>query len=110
MVLTMLNGYPDFIGYRQAFAGYGTGPTSYNATTGDVVTLSNNRRFIDVLWGGVQSLSGTYTVFARPSGTGERQTWSLHWFTTSNMTEVTTASNTNLSGETVQIGGYCGQF
>jgi hypothetical protein len=110
MILTMVNGYPDYIGYRQAFAGYGTGPKSYDATTGDVVTLSNNRRFIDVLFGGVQSLSGTYTVFARPSGSGERQTWALHWFTTANMTEVTTVSATNLSAETVQIGGFCGQF
>lgn len=110
MILTMVNGYPDYTGYRQSFAGYGTGPTSYNAITGDVVTLSNNRRFIDVLFGGVQSLSGTYTVQARPSASGERVTWALHWFVTATGAEVTTVSNTNLSGETVQVGGFCGQW
>ena len=110
MILNFINGYPDYVGYRQLFAGYGTGPTSYNATTGDVVTLQNPRRFIDVLFGGAQTLSGTYTVFARPSATGERQKWSLHWFVTATMAEVTTVSATNLSGETVQLGGCCGQY
>jgi hypothetical protein len=110
MILQFLNGYPDFIGDRQAFAGYGTGPTSYNATTGDLITLQNPRRFIDVIFGGVQTLSGTYTVYPRVSATGERQKWSLHWFVTATGAEVTTVSATNLSGETVQIGGFCGQF
>lgn len=110
MILTLLQGYPDFIGKRQAFAGYGTGPTSYNATTGDVLTLQNPRLYIDAVFGGVQTVSGTYTIQARPAATGERQAWALHWFVTATGAEVTTVSNTYLSAEKVQLGGYCGQY
>ena len=107
MILTMVNGYPDFIGYRQAFCGYGTGPASY-VTGGDPVTLQNNRRFIDVLFGGMLSLSGNYEVKAIPSATGERVTWKAVWFVVSTGAQV--GSSVNLSGETVQMGGYCGQW
>lgn len=113
MILTMVNGYPDFIGYRQAFAGYGTGPASYLAT-GDPVTLQNKRRFIDVLFGGAMSLSGNYLVNAQPSATGERVTWTAQWFYANGAHGGTAgaevSAGTNLSAETVQMGGFCGQF
>lgn len=107
MILTMVNGYPDFIGYRQAFAGYGTGPASY-VTGGDPVTLQNNRRFIDVLFGGAVTVSGTYIVYAKPSTSGERITWNAVWYVAATGAQVT--ANVNLSGETVQMGGFCGQW
>jgi len=108
MILTMLNGYPDYIGYRQAFAGYGSGPASYSQTTGDVVTLSNNRRFIDVIQGWQLSQSGTYYVRPWLQVTGERQTWTLLWYVTATNAQV--ANGVNLSAETVQLFGTCGQF
>lgn len=113
MILTMVNGYPDFIGYRQAFCGYGAGPASY-VSGGDPVTLQNNRRFIDVLFGGMLSLSGNYYVLAIPSASGERVTWSAQWFYANGALGGTAGAQvsaaTVLSGETVQMGGFCGQF
>jgi hypothetical protein len=114
MILTMVNGYPDYIGYRQAFAGYGTGPASY-VTGGDPVTLQNNRRFIDVLFGGVLSVSKNYYVLAFPSASGERITWSVMWLyapgnTVGGTANTQVAAAANLSGETVQLGGFCGQW
>jgi len=78
MILNFTNGYPDYIGYRQAFCGWGNGPASYVAG-GDPTTLQNSRRMIDVLFGGMLSLSGNYIVDAIPSATGERQTWYAVW-------------------------------
>lgn len=107
MILEFLNGYPDYVGYRQLFAGSGTGPASY-VTGGDSVTLENNRRFIDVLFGGNLTLSGTYFVRSIPSAAQERATWKVKWFVTSTGAEV--GAGTNLSGETIVLGGFCGQF
>jgi hypothetical protein len=107
MILTMVNGYPDYIGYRQAFCGYGNGPASY-VTGGDPVTLQNNRRFIDVLFGGMKTVSGTYIVYAQPSASGERITWNAVWYVAATGAQVT--PTTPLSAETVQMGGFCGQY
>ncbi len=114
MILTFLNGYPDYVGYRQLFAGYGNGPASY-VTGGDPVTLENNRRYIDVLFGGALSLSGNYYVRAIPAATGARQNWKVVWYYAPGNTVGGTANNqvtaaANLSGETVQMGGFCGQW
>ena len=106
MILEFFNGYPDFIGYRQAFAGSGVGPASY-VTGGDTVTLENPRRFIDVIFGGNLTLSGTYFVRSIPSAAQERATWKVKWYVTSTNAEV--APGTNLAGETIVLGGYCGQ-
>jgi hypothetical protein len=107
MILQFFNGYPDFIGYRQAFAGSGTGPASY-VTGGDPVTLQNPRRFIDVFFGGALTLSGTYYVLPIPAAAEERTTWKAVWRVTSTNAEVGAA--VDLSGETVVLGGFCGQF
>lgn len=107
MILTFNNGYPDYIGYRQAFVGHGTGPASYLAA-GDPVTLQNSRRFIDILFGGMVTLSGTYIVNAFPSATGERITWKAIWIVAA--TGAPVAPGTVLSGETVTMGGFCGQY
>jgi len=106
MILTFVNGYPDYVGYRQLFAGYGNGPASY-VTGGDPVTLQNNRRYIDVLFSAL-TVSGTYLVRGIPAAAGERQTWKVKWFVVSTGAEVGAA--VNLSAETVQMGGFCGQY
>jgi hypothetical protein len=109
MVVTLQEGlYPDFVGRRMIFAGDGTGPASYVAG-GDPVTLANPRLYIDYLSSGsLSNGAGTYYVQAIKSGTGSRQTWKYKWYTTSNATEVTAA--TNLSAASVPVGGFCGQF
>src|SRR5271167_3639223 len=102
MIIQLQEGlYPDFVGRRMIFAGSGASlPTSYSQTTGDPVTLSNPRLYIDVLFGGMQTINGTYTLQARPAGVGSRQAWSFHWFVTATGAEV--ANATNLSGQSVE--------
>jgi len=112
MILTFYNGYPDYIGYRQAFLGSGTGPSSY-ATNGDPTTLQNARRLIDVIFGPVLTLSNNYFVVPYPAATGERQVWYAKWYYAKSSlgtvwTEVSAA--TDLSRETVVMGGFCGQW
>lgn len=106
MQLTLLQGYPDLVGRRANFAGSGVGPTSYNQTTGDVVSIP--RQYIDVLFGGVQDTTGTYTLQARPSLAGSRASWALHWFVTATGAEV--ANAVNLSAFSVVVGGFYGQY
>jgi hypothetical protein len=108
MQLTLLKGYPDFVGKRAIFVGYGTGPASYSQTTGDVVAFPLTNWYIDSIDSGTMTVSGTYFVRAQPAGVGARQAWTLHWFATSGGAEVSNA--TNLSAEKLQIGGNVGQY
>lgn len=77
MQLTFLQGYPDYVGKRFNFAGYGTGPASYDPT-GDPIALPRYNNYIDVVFP-AQSISGAYSITAVPSGYGSRQTWKLFW-------------------------------
>ena len=108
MQLTLLKGYPDLIGRRMAFCGYGTGPTSYNSTTGDTITIPGYERYIDIVLEAAEDPTGTYYAVARPSAVGARATWSLFWFTASNSTPVSNA--TNLSAYSLQIAGFMGEY
>lgn len=103
----LLEGYPDFIGRRIAWCGYGNGPKSY-VTGGDVVTLPGFKMYIDVIFAGGFSVSGTYYVDAIQQGVGARQTWKIIWTVASTDAEV--APGTDLSAEQVQIGGFGGTF
>ena len=108
MQLTLLKGYPDFVGKRATFVGFGTGPASYSQTTGDVIQFPLTNWYIDAINGSPMTVSGTYFVRPQPAGTGARQAWTLHWFVTSSGNEVGNA--TNLSAEKLQIGGAVGQY
>jgi len=77
MQLTFLHGYPDYVGKRLIFAGYGSGPASYLAT-GDPVVLPRYGNYIDIIFSAL-SVSGNYQVTAQPSSFGARATWSLLW-------------------------------
>lgn len=107
MQLTLLKGYPDLVGRRQIFAGYGNGPTSYNITTGDPVIIPGYEKYIDAVFSGI-SVSGTYRVDAGPAAAGARQPWALTWSVVSTGAEV--ANAVNLSAEVVQIGGFIGEY
>jgi hypothetical protein len=78
MQLTYLHGYPDRIGKRFAFAGYGNGLASYT-TGGDLIVLPSYDNYVDAVFGPVYSVSGNYLVTPIPSGYGPRQTWKLKW-------------------------------
>jgi hypothetical protein len=78
MNLTLLKGYPDFVGKRATFVGYGNGPASY-ARGGDVVTLPLPGYYIDAMDGGASSVSGNYIASPIPSSVGPRATWKVRW-------------------------------
>jgi hypothetical protein len=107
MNLQLYKGYPDRIGKRLAFAGFGTGPTSYSQATRDPVSINAFQNYIDVLHGAI-TVSGTFTVQPIPSGPGPRQTWKLRWIVFATGAEV--ANGVNLSAETVVLGGLGGTY
>jgi hypothetical protein len=119
MQLSLLKGYPDFVGKRATFVGYGSGPASYVQYTaatapaagsgGDPLTLPLPNYYIDsVDSSGQSTVSGTYYVRMATSGVGPRQKWALIWYVTATNAQV--AAAVNLSAEQVQIGGKCGQY
>ena len=109
MQLTLLKGYPDYVGKRQIFCGSGVGPTSYvqKASGGDPIVYPPYQNYIDVLFPAM-SLSGTYIVYPYPSAVGARATWALKWVTASTGAEVSAA--VDLSAEKVQLGGFGGVY
>jgi hypothetical protein len=98
--------YPDLIGRRSAFAGNLVGPKSY-VTGGDPITIQQFNYYIDFVQFS-DSVSGTYTVDAVPSGPGPRATWKAKWCLFSSGAEV--SPGTDLSAETVIAGGLGGLF
>jgi hypothetical protein len=107
MQLTPLPGYPDLIGRRQVYVGYGAGPASYSQTTGDVLIVPGYEKYIDCILEAAQDPTGTYYAVGRPNAVGFRATWSLHWFNCSNSVEV--ANATNLSTFNLQISLLLGE-
>jgi hypothetical protein len=118
MQLTLLKGYPDFVGKRATFVGFGSGPASYTqltavtapavATGGDPVAVPLPNYYIDSIDGPGLTVSGTYYVRPVSSGVGARQKWALIWYVAATNAQV--AAAVNLSAEQVQIGGKCGQY
>jgi hypothetical protein len=114
MLITMLHGYPDYVGRRLIFTFNVKGPKPYVnsgtfATSGDPVQANvlGFQTYIDSIFSAV-SVSGTYIVRGVPTGVGARQAWNLHWYTESSGTEVT--NGTDLSAESVQISGFGGRY
>lgn len=79
--------YPARLGPKQMVVGDYTGPTS-TLVTGDVIGVTNNLTgvtvaglsAIDQIEGsGSFSVSGAYSIQAKPSGLGPRKTWNLFW-------------------------------
>lgn len=107
MNLTIQQGYPDNIGRKEAFVGYGTGPASYSQTTGDPLAQFAFQKFYDAVDTAV-SVSGTYYARAVPDGAGPRQNWKLKWYVTATNAEV--ANGVNLSAETMTVFGFCSRY
>lgn len=111
MQLTLLKGYPDRVGKRFILCGNGAGPKSYVTVTaaagGDPIAVPAFENYVDILFPAV-SVSRTYIVYPIPNIVGARSTWRLKWCTASNGTEVSAA--TDLSAESVQIGGFGGVY
>lgn len=108
MQLTFLKGYPDLVGRRRIYCGYGIGPASYSQTTGDVLTNPGYEQYWDDVFPTPQDPTGTYYAQPRPSAVGGRATWSLHWFVVATGAEV--ANAVNLTTFSLQVGGFGGQY
>lgn len=99
--------YGERIGKRSALVGSGTGPASY-VTGGDPISLSEFNWYVDWLANSV-SLDGTYEICPVPATAGQpRAGWKAIWFVKSTGAQV--APGVNLSAETVQLGGFGGQY
>jgi hypothetical protein len=112
MQITFLKGYPDYVGKRFIWAGFGNGPASYantgtNATSGDVIVFPRFQNYIDLVLGDF-SVSGTYYVHAQQATVGARPAWRLRWYVAATNAEV--ANLVNLSAEQIQIGGFGGVY
>jgi hypothetical protein len=107
MLLTLLPGYPDLIGRRAAFVGYGIGPAVYNSTTGDVISIPG--KYIDIVLEVPQDPTGAYYAVARPSFAGPRASWALHYYSTSSATELANNS-TALAALNFVVSGFYGEY
>jgi hypothetical protein len=106
MQITFLHGYPDYIGKRFAYVGYGSGPASY-VTGGDPITLPRYDNYIDLPYVAV-SQSGTYWLVPIPSAVGARAAWKYKWVVIATGLQV--AAATNLYAESAQVGGTGGVY
>lgn len=79
MQITFLKGYPDYIGKRYAWAGFGNGPSSYAPATGDPVFFPRYDNYVDAI-PDCSSQSGNYTLKFVPSLVGARAAWSAFWY------------------------------
>lgn len=107
MQLQLLHGYPDYMGKRYAFVGFGNGPKSY-VTGGDPITLPGFQQYIDLLMSGGFAVSKTYYVDAVQAAVGARQVWKLIWTVAATDAEV--AAAVDLSAESIQVGGFGGDY
>jgi hypothetical protein len=107
MQLTMLTGYPDNVGRRHIWAGYGNGPANYQQAAKDPLAQPRFQFYFDTVFPAVTT-SGTYIVYGIASGVGARLEWTLKWVVAATGAEV--ANGTNLSAQHVQLGGFGGQF
>lgn len=106
MNITFLKGYPDRVGKRETFCGYGIGPTSYSQTTKDPLNFPVFQGYVDFIHSSI-SVSGTYALRWQPSIGGPRATWKATWIVLSTGNEV--ANAVNLSAETVMVAGLSGK-
>ena len=107
MQLKMLDGYPDLVGRRSIFCGYGNGPKPY-VTGGDPLTTGQFNYYIDSVDSSDLTVSGTYYCLPIQSKVGPRPTWKLKWIVAA--TNVEAANGLDLSAEQIQVSGKGGIF
>lgn len=107
MELTLLSGYPDFVGRRQLWCGYGHGPEDYDRDDKDPIHVPPFSFFIDAVIPALSS-SGNFIVYGFAEGVGARQEWKLKWVKAEDGEEV--ENHEDLSDESVQLAGFGGSF
>jgi|SRR5215475_7796780 len=103
----MLTGYPDNVGRRHIWCGYGNGPAHYSHQTKDPLASPRFQFYFDAVFPAV-SVSGEYIVYGVAHGVGPRQEWTLKWVKAEDGEEV--SNGHDLSDEQVQLAGFGGQF
>lgn len=100
--------YPVRTGQRELLVLFGTGPSSYNQTTGDPVTVASPGVYLDAV-NQAMTVSKTYEVRFYPSATNTtRASWVAKWYVISTGAEVTNA--VDLSAEKIQFSAMGGEF
>ncbi len=72
--------YPNWIGNRQVFVGTGTGPATYNQTTGDVLSVSFTPFNIDGVLGVALTADLKYIGIPAPITVGKSGGWTIFWY------------------------------
>jgi hypothetical protein len=85
MILTTITpvNYPIHTGNREVFVGIGNGPSSYNQTTGDILSVASNPFNIDAVLGLAVTTDGTYIGIPVPiavSGRNSSGGWTIFWY------------------------------
>jgi len=82
MILTSINSalYPNITGSRQIIVGTGTGPASYNQTTGDILTVALTNFQIDAVLGPALTPDLKYKAVPAPIAVGKGGGWTLFWY------------------------------
>ena len=107
MNITLLPGYPDAVGHRRIWCGYGHGMASY-VQSGDILSVPAGTLYIDSVSVASDS-TGTYEIWPVTSGgVGSRKSWILLWVVRATGVEVAVA--TNLSASNVQLWGFGGKY
>lgn len=110
MQLELLRGYPDYVGRRMIFCGWGHGPESYDRHTHDPLANFAFQSYYDVVFPAVSS-SGRFIVYGIAKGVGARLDWALKWVRASGEDAGEEVEDEeDLSEETVQIGGFAGRY
>jgi len=99
MNITFLKGYPDKVGRRLIWSGFGTGPLSYAPATGDPIYFPLYGNSIDAI-PQAMSTSGNYEVKFAPSAVGARANWSAFWFYSGRQGVLSVVQNAAGSGMT----------
>ena len=107
MQITLFPGYPDLMGRRQAFVGYGAAPTTYSSSVGDQIVIPGYEKYIDCILEIPLDSTGTAYGVAKPSFAGPRATWNIIYYTAAGAL-VTTASQ--LAGLNFVVSGFFGEY
>lgn len=110
MVITPINCavYPNIVGSKDLIVGTGNGPSSYNQTTGDILSVALTGFQIDGVFGVAVTPDLKYIGIPAPITVGKGGGWTLFWYTLStagggSQTAVWTALGSGVNISTEQV-------
>jgi len=85
MIITPINSavYPNITGSKDLIVGTGNGPSSYNQTTGDILSVALTGFQIDGVLGPAVTPDLKYIAIPAPIVVGKGGGWTLFWYTLS---------------------------